>query len=394
VKVLVTHPGRQHSHQAAVALAKVGALAGYWSGVPSTADQFARMPRLLRRALGRYRPVELPPSLARWLPWTPGRRRLGDRLLPRFAAAWNDFGACRAFDRRVARNLGATPLDAVLACEISADRTFAEARRRGLRTLLDAPSFHHRTQDRLTGVHESRRLHARIARVKDAEIALADHVITVSPLARESYVEAGVPATRVHSLELGADLHTFRPPDAPPAGADCAFLFCGAQLHRKGFDLVVEAFRRLGTSARARLSVVGPPADASRSLEAGSRDYIDVVGALPQERVAALMAASDCLVLPSRHDSYGMVVAEAMACGLPAIVSETVGAKSLVREGVTGFVVPTDDAAALGERMSWCVDHLAELRRFRDDCRRAAEGATWDAYHARFAALVRQLVEA
>ncbi len=391
MKVLVTHPGRQHSHQAAVALARARFLSGYWSGVPSTAEQFARVPRALRGTVKNYSPIAIPPELGRWAPGIPARRRIGDRLLPRALAGWNDFAACRAFDRWVANRLDQADAGAVLACEISAATTFARAQSRGLRTLLDAPSFHHATQDRLTGVQESLRLHARIARVKDAEIALADHILTVSPLARESYLAAGVPEDRVHSLELGADLELFRPPTVPPSGKEAVFLFCGAMLHRKGFDVLIAAFRALG-EAPVRLRIAGPPGDASDALREGTNARIEILGALPQERLAQSMREADCLVLPSRHDSYGMVVAEALACGLPAIVSETVGAKSLVRPGETGWIVPTADLAALTTRLQWCAEHLDTLRGMRDACRRVAEGATWKAYHARFVGLLERLL--
>ncbi|HEY4589529.1 MAG TPA: glycosyltransferase, partial [Thermoanaerobaculia bacterium] len=98
------------------------------------------------------------------------------------------------------------------------------------------------------------------------------------------------------------------------------------------------------------------------------------------------------LVLPSRNDSYGMVVAEALASGTPVLVSEMVGARDLVSEGKTGWVVPMGDAAALAERMAWCAAHPQAVRALSGDCRRAAESATWPAYHRRLAALLRDIL--
>jgi glycosyltransferase involved in cell wall biosynthesis len=86
-----------------------------------------------------------------------------------------------------------------------------------------------------------------------------------------------------------------------------------------------------------------------------------------------------------------MVVAEALASGTPVLVSEMVGSKDLVTEGKTGWIVPVEDVNALGERMLWCVRHRDEVRALRPDCRKAAEAATWAAYHGRFADLIRSL---
>ncbi|HEX3555878.1 MAG TPA: glycosyltransferase family 4 protein [Thermoanaerobaculia bacterium] len=386
-RVLVTHPGRQHSHQAALALQGAGRLAGYWSGVPA-------------RRFGRYAPVPLEPRLTRWFPWTPALRRGGDAVLPAGAAAWNDFLACRLFDRWAAAGLQRSGAAAVIACEISALATFRKAKRLGLTTLLDAPSIHRAAQDRLHGTSDPPGLHQRIAAVKDGEIALADHVLTVSELARQTYLDAGVPPEKVHAVALGADLELFTPgPGEAPAGEGFVFLFAGATIRRKGFDLLLEAFDRVAAAEPPtrlpRLRIAGPRGDLGYLLDGrstGTLDRIAFLGPRTQAELAAELRRADCLVLPSRNDSYAMVVPEALASGLPVLISEMVGAKDLVTEGRTGWIVPVEDAGALAERMAWCVSHAAAVRALRPCCRLAAEAATWPAYARRFTDLLSSLI--
>jgi glycosyltransferase involved in cell wall biosynthesis len=318
---------------------------------------------------------------------------MGDSLLPAGLAAWNDFAACRMFDRRVARRLRRSGASAVIACEISALATFRAARRLGFATLLDAPSIHHAAQDRLHGTTDPPALHRRIVAVKEAEIALADHILTVSELARQTYVEAGVPAAKVHALPLGADLETFKPEGARGSRESFTFLFCGAMIHRKGFDLLLAAFDRVRADQPAvRLRLAGPRGDAAHLLDRRGTAGIDILGSLPQGELAAELRRADLLVLPSRNDSYGMVVAEALASGVPVLVSEMVGARDLVHEGRTGWVVPVEDTAALAARMSWCARHPEAVQALGEDCRRAAESATWPAYHRRLADLLREIL--
>ncbi|MEA2695649.1 MAG: hypothetical protein QOJ16_5036 [Acidobacteriota bacterium] len=398
MRVLVTHPGRQHSHQAALALDEAGLLAGYWAGVPALAEQTARVPAVLRRRLGRYEPVPIAPSRSAWHPQTPALRRLGDLLLAPRGAAWTDYCACRRFDRWAARRLGSpragidAGIGAVIACEISALTTFERARRLGVTTILDAPSLHHQAQDRLHGTTDSPALHRRVTRVKDLEIALADHILTVSELARETYLEAGVPGERVHAVPLGADTGLFTPAAEPRRG-ELRFLFSGATIRRKGFDLLLAAFDRVrAEEPGVELRIVGPRGDSFGLLGERAIPNISVLGPVGQHELAEEFRRADCLVLPSRNDSYGMVVAEALAAGLPVLVSEMVGAKTLVEPGRNGWIVPAGDVAALAERMLGCARNRDAVRGMRADCRRSAETATWPAYRRRFADLLRSLV--
>jgi glycosyltransferase involved in cell wall biosynthesis len=393
VRVLVTHPGRQHSHQAALALAEAGVLAGYWAGVPAGLRHWRWLPAPLWRRFIRYAPVPLPEERVRWTPWVPALRRLADPL-PRRARSWADFLACRLFDRWAARRLRPGGADAVVACEISARETFRRAKRLGMATVLDAAATHHATQDRFHGFAEPADLHRRITAVKDEEIALADHVLVVSELARRSYLEAGVPPERVHCVPLGADLGLFAPATGEaPAGAGAVFVFAGAASRVKGLDVLLAAFARVhAAEPGSRLLVIGSPGDASPLLGPPPPAGVSVLGSLPQAELADRLRAADCLVLPSRNESFGMVVPEALATGVPAVVSDRVGAADLIAEGSNGWVVPAGDAGALAARMLHCAQEREELLRMRPACLASAAAADWSLYRRRLPALLRALL--
>src|SRR5262249_32477458 len=95
---------------------------------------------------------------------------------------------------------------------------------------------------------------------------------------------------------------------------------------------------------------------------------------------------------PSRNDSYAMVVPEALACGVPVLVSDMVGAKTLVTPGRDGWIVPAGDGEALARQMAWCVAHRDAVRGMREACRAAAAAATWPAYYRRSTDLLHRLV--
>ena len=104
---------------------------------------------------------------------------------------------------------------------------------------------------------------------------------------------------------------------------------------------------------------------------------------MPQTQLFQEVAQYDCFVLPSRFDSFGMVVPEAMAVGVPALVTDRVGAKCIIEQHPdAGWIVPCD-AAALKAQMRWLVEHRGELASASGAARLAAQDYTWPKYRKR-----------
>jgi glycosyltransferase involved in cell wall biosynthesis len=386
-KVLICHPNRQYSHQTALALQKGGLLAGYWAGLPCLEMQARNLPKFVSARLVGYSPVTLPKDLVRCFPVAPVLRKTGNFILPSSVLRKNwEYAGYRLFDKWVAHELPKYKIDAVIAYENSALEAFKAARRLGITAILDAASIHHQAQDRVCSYAESEVLHRQINRKKDEEIRLADYISTVSNLAYQTYLDAGVSAEKLHIVMLGADLNLFTPKlDIFRDVKDgFTFLFVGAIILRKGIDLLLEAFDRVSSSCSdICLRIVGGSGDAAHLINRYRSNNTQLVGPRTQKQLVTEYQKADCLILPSRHDSFGMVVAESLACGTPVIVSDMVGAKDIIKDGENGWIVPAGDVDALAKRMSWCVQHRDALGKMREKARLSAEQFSWSAYHKR-----------
>jgi len=93
---------------------------------------------------------------------------------------------------------------------------------------------------------------------------------------------------------------------------------------------------------------------------------------------------ADVLILPSVEEGFGKVVAEAMACGLPVVVSENTGAKDLVENGENGFIVPIRDVKRLKEKILYFNDNPEITRRMGKNARKTVEKYTWMKYGNEF----------
>jgi glycosyltransferase involved in cell wall biosynthesis len=133
-------------------------------------------------------------------------------------------------------------------------------------------------------------------------------------------------------------------------------LFCAKlQPWKRPLD-VLEALARAGAvNAYVVYAGDGPLRksleDRARALGISKR--VCLLGFVNQSYLPAVYCASDLLVLPSEYDAFGLVVNEAMLCGLPVVISDRVGAKfDLVRSGENGYIFPAGDVAALADILS------------------------------------------
>jgi glycosyltransferase involved in cell wall biosynthesis len=298
------------------------------------------------------------------------------------------------FDAWVASRLVGIQAEVVIAYENAARETFKMAKRLGMVTVLDAASIHHMAQDRLHEFSESARFHRKVVMRKDEEIAYADYIVTCSDMARETYIEAGIPPERVYTIGLGTDVNFFTPGEGNTRSGrnGFSFLFVGESSPHKGVDVLLRAFDRVAQRHRGtHLRLVGPPGEQHRLLDRTDKRAIQIAGRKSHAELLEEYRWAQCMVLPSRQDAYGLVVAEALACGVPVIVSDMVGAKELIREGTNGWVLPANDFEALATRMMWCVEHPDVLYSMRMDARASAVVARWERYHEQLVAFVLSL---
>ena len=311
-------------------------------------------------------------------------RKLGGAIGRRSSRWFEDIGH-RHFDRLVASTLRKGRFQAVVGYEGSTERAFTVAKDLQITTILDAASLHYETQLQMNsgdGASPAR------LRQKAAEIRLADVILVPSILARESYERAGIPPEKLHVVPLGVNLGEFRPCRSN-GQAPFTFAFAGNLTISKGVDLLLQAFgqlRRLDRPMKLRLFGTG---DLERSVVAPD---IEWAGRVAHHVLARELPCADCVVLPSRFDSYGLVVAEALASGVPVIVSDMVGAKDLVDRGRSGWIFPSGDLDALVRAMTACLENAAQRELWREAARNSSQKADWQIYHQTLANTVDQIL--
>jgi glycosyltransferase involved in cell wall biosynthesis len=201
-------------------------------------------------------------------------------------------------------------------------------------------------------------------------------------------VGLGIDPGRIQVLPRGVDLRDFNPGFRDErffdrfglGGAEFRFIYVGRISTEKNLRVLLEAFRMLAAAGvAAELAVVGDGPDLAALRAAyGQMPGLAFTGYLEREALAGAFASAHALVFPSTSDTFGNVVLEAHASGLPAIVSDRGGPQEIVRAFDSGLVVhaerPEPMAAAMRSLMS---DHRL-YGRLRERALASAAASSWD----------------
>jgi glycosyltransferase involved in cell wall biosynthesis len=317
--------------------------------------------------------------------------RLCNRVLPARAGGLLERVANTAFARWSARVIPKQEWDVVFSMSGVAGELFeALENRRATLRVLHRGSSHIRTQRRLLE-EEERRAERWIEKPSDwivareeREYELADVIHVLSEFARHSFLEAGTSADKLYLLRLGVRLKSFQPVPAVieercrriRSGAPLRVLSVGTFCCRKGALDLREVVRRLHGGAYS-FRFVGPVAPDARALAADIATMATFTGKRPQAELPRDYEWGDLFLLPTVEDGFAVVLTQALASGLPLVVTPNCAGPDLIREGEHGWVVPIRSPAAIAERLQWCHDHRAELAKMVKNVYQSSHAFDW-----------------
>jgi phosphatidylinositol alpha-mannosyltransferase len=206
--------------------------------------------------------------------------------------------------------------------------------------------------------------------------------IAVSQAARES-VSSRMGDAPIRIVPNGTDVHVFSRsvPAKLPTGR--TMLFVGRLEPRKGFPVAVRAFARLAQRyADLQLIVVGEGVEreAVEVLPSALRSRVHLLGRVSDSVLPTYYAAADVFIAPALgSESFGIVLVEAMAAGLPIVASDIAGYREVVRAGREALLVPSGDPAALADAVQHLFEHPEQARALSEAGHIRARRYDWDA---------------
>jgi glycosyltransferase involved in cell wall biosynthesis len=391
MSILVGHPtGNPNSHNAAAAYFEAGLLEGFcvsWMPASKTTDVLKSFPPLRQMAERLERRQFLPLASA---PKVQGKAGEFCRLLMRASGLGDVRSSDRAnrwLMRTMARECRRPAVTAVHAYEDCSLWQFKAGKRLGKACVYDLPTCYYPAWEKVRAELKQRyadwvppaspgTAHETRLEQKRQEMALADLVLVAS-----RYVEGTIreyhPCKDVARAPYGVDTEFWAPGSMEKPSRRLRFIYAGQVSVRKGIPWLIDAWVK-AELRDAELALVGSwaLADGKRSsLPPGVR----WIPPCSSQALRDLYRDSNIFVFPSFSDGFGLVLLEAMACGLPVIASETSAAPEIVTPDC-GFVATPGDLDRLVELLRWFDRHRDDLPAMGRKARLQAARYTWGSY--------------
>jgi glycosyltransferase involved in cell wall biosynthesis len=232
--------------------------------------------------------------------------------------------------------------------------------------------------------------------VEDYEFNHSDYIFLCSNYVKETFLSQGYDSRKLVVNNFGVDLRDFK--KIKKEDEKFRIIYCGGIKVSKGVHYLLKAFNELNLKD-TELWLIGagyPNKDLDSVIKTMDINFDNVYfkGAHPQKQLYKLFSQGSIFCFPSLSDGFGLVVSQAMACGLPVIVTENTGAKDIVNDN-NGFIVPIKNIEALKDKILMLYsdnDLLSNMSKYVVS-KKNLSNISWDSYGQRLHDNLKKIME-
>lgn len=399
-RVLLAHPGTQHSHLLAQEFEQNGLLGEFWTGfaVSAAFASFWLKSQTLQCLLSKRIIRGVPKAKLRIVPFNE-LRALASLRMGR-DAQWAIHRRNERFQNAV-RPSSVQQSNVVVGFDTCSWLLAARCKEAGIPFILEQTTPHPFTKADVFQYLEKNfpewstgyvSKPPELIEIELQEHRLADRIVVPSSYTRSSLVEHGVDPSKIRQIPFGVDTRLFQPGgDTSMSGRrPMRFIYAGQINGTKGIPVLLEAWKEIPRGA-AELLLVGNASPVARKLISKFHG-VSHVAPLPHAELAQLLSRSDVFVFPSFYEGLARVILESMACGLPVIASTASGACDVVQPGENGLLIEAGDVVGLTSAINQLISHPEKLPAMKKSARARAEEFTWARYGGHWQDLIQEVL--
>ncbi len=415
MKIIVAHPGRQHSFRVAKALKENGMLYKYATTVYNKDNSlFMRFVKLflskdnLDRAKKRKCPslvdndviqfCELEGLMLLALQRIDRSHRI-DRWFMRYIA--------NKFQRRLADYVIKNRVDAVISYDTNSSVLFDILERKAPDVIKIMDNAHPNRHFLNKSYNENwtavgnfgATLEAcgyitdeKVAETFGEEVKKADYHIVASTYSTQALVFEGISPDYIFKIPYGVDENKFVGKDRSYTSDFLNVLFIGEVNQRKGINQILQVAKHIHDQG-FNFNIVGGGFETAPIEYSKYNDCVNFLGRVSFETLLCQLKDNHVFLFPTMGEGFGLVLLEAMAAGLPVITTPNCAGYDIVKDGVNGFIVPVGDENAIEEKLIWMKEHPCELKCMSENAISTARMYTWGKYEKGLVTAVKKMMD-
>lgn len=216
------------------------------------------------------------------------------------------------------------------------------------------------------------------------EYAFSDFLLVPSQIVKDALVSSGYDPRKIYSLSYGVDTELFSPcNNENNKDRKYRIIYVGSISPAKGVHYLIEAFINLRLPNSELIIIGSGNQEYVEAINKSTNQNIYWLGHIAKIELPKYYRSASVFVLPSLADSFGMVTLEAMSCGLPVVITENVGSKEIVDDGIDGYIVPIRNVEALECRLEELYNNSNTRLKMGEAARVKANNYSWQEYTVR-----------
>lgn len=224
------------------------------------------------------------------------------------------------------------------------------------------------------------------------EIEYTQYFFAASKFVKEGLQFCGAADSQIKVVPYGANVESDVAKKDIDEEAKLEILFVGQVIYRKGVPYLLESVGNF--EDEVNLTVTGAYNERDWFVKENiNKKNVNFTGLVTIDKMQEIYEKSDVFVIPSFAEGMAQVGIEAMSCGVPIICTFNSGVADLVEDGKNGFVIPCGDSKALDEKIKWFIDNKGQIRKMGEEARQIARKYTWDNYEKNIVSATNEILQ-
>ncbi|MEO2223850.1 glycosyltransferase family 4 protein [Priestia megaterium] len=414
MKVLVVHPGKQHSYRSAKALYDEGMLQAYITTIYNKPGSLTYLVTkflqgdLKAKAKGRNE-NSLPEDKVLQICELKGLINTfltKKRTLKNFYPKYNDY-LNDSFGKKVANYAIKTKVDAVISFDYNSSLLFEILKNKApqIKCILDV-SIASRVflkdvytkdldEEQDYGLYREQKAlwnKKTMDRVK-LEMKYADGFLAGSNFVKDSLIASGCDESKIEVVNYGVDTNKFKYLNKTNQGSKpLVFIYVGGISYRKGLHHLLKVLSGFSPD-QFKLYIAGSyTEDNPIYMQYNNLSTVEFLGFVTHDILAKKYLEADVFILPSLGEGMAMVGLEAMSCGLPVLCSKNTGLTDIIVDYENGITFDAGDDLALHDAIEWLLNNKEEINKMGRKAHDAAQSYTWENYAQNLKDAVKNII--